>query len=83
MRVQVLLFARAKDLAGAATLALELPDGATVADLRAMLAVTYTRLGEFLPLCAAAVGGEVAADETALTEGAEVAFLPPVSGGEP
>ena len=83
MRVRVLLFARAKDLAGAASLALELPDGATVAGLRRALAMTYTRLGEFLPRCAAAVGGEVASDETALAEGAEVAFLPPVSGGEP
>lgn len=81
MRVRVLLFARARDLAGAASAGLELPEGATVAVLRAALAEAYPRLGEFLPLCAAAVGGEVASDETALADGAEVAVLPPVSGG--
>ena len=81
MRVRVLLFARARDLAGAASLVVELPDGATVAGLRGALATTYTRLGEFLPRCAAAVEGEVASDEIVLAEGVEVAFLPPVSGG--
>ena len=81
MRVRVLLFARARDLAGTASLSLELPDGATVADLRGTLAAAYPRLGEFLPRCAAAVGGEVASDELVLAEGVEAALLPPVSGG--
>jgi molybdopterin converting factor subunit 1 len=81
MRMRVLLFARAKDLAGAASLTLELPPGATVAGLRQALAAAYPRLGEFLPRCAVAVGGEVAPDETPLAEGDEAALLPPVSGG--
>ena len=81
MNVRVLLFARAKDLAGSASLVLELPDGATVAVLRRTLAGKFPRLGEFLPRCAVAVGGEVASDETLLVENAEAALLPPVSGG--
>ena len=81
MIVRVLLFARAKDLAGVGSMSLELPEGATVAELRQALAVTYPRLGEFLPRCAVAVGGEIVGDATALVEGAEVALLPPVSGG--
>jgi molybdopterin converting factor subunit 1 len=81
MRVRVLLFARAKDLAGTASLEVELPDGATVAGLRGALSKSFPRLGEFLPRCAAAVGGEVAAEETVLAAGVEVAWLPPVSGG--
>ena len=81
MRVRVLLFARARDLAGTASLVVELPGCATVAELRAKLTATYPRLGEFLPRCAAAVEGEVASDEIVLAEGVEVAFLPPVSGG--
>lgn len=81
MIVRVLLFARAKDLAGTASMSLELPEGATVASLRQVLATMVPRLGDFLPRCAVAVGGEVASDETPLVEDAEVALLPPVSGG--
>ena len=81
MIVRVLLFARAKDLAGRASLPLELPEGATVAELRRLLVVTDPRLSEFQARCAVAVEGELASDETALTENVEVALLPPVSGG--
>ena len=81
MIVRILLFARAKELAGVASMSLELPEGATVAELRAALTAMNARLGDFLPRCAVAVGGELASDETALAEGVEVAVLPPVSGG--
>ena len=81
MNVRVLLFARAKDLAGTASLSLELPAGATVAGLRQALALAYPRLGEFQARCAVAVGGEVVSDEVVLAEDAEAALLPPVSGG--
>ena len=81
MMVRVLLFARAKDLAGTASLSLELPEDATVGVLRWALAEKYPRLGEFLPRCAVALDGEVASDEAELVEGAEAALLPPVSGG--
>ena len=81
MRVRVLLFARARDFAGTASMSLELPEGATVAGLRLSLAAACPRLGEFLPRCAVAVGGEFASDEAILKEDAEIAVLPPVSGG--
>lgn len=81
MIVRVLLFARAKDLAGVSSMALELPQGATVAVVREALSQAYPRLAEFQGRCAVAVGGEVVSDERALAEGDEVALLPPVSGG--
>ena len=81
MIVRVLLFARAKDLAGRPSLSLELPEGATVAGLRWAMAEACPRLSEFQARCAVAVEGELASDETALRENAEVALLPPVSGG--
>ncbi|MGL4555305.1 MAG: MoaD/ThiS family protein [Gemmataceae bacterium] len=80
MRVEVLLFARARELAGAGSVAVEVPDG-TVAGLRAALAAACPRLGELLPRCTVAVGGEFARDDEAIAPGAEVAVLPPVSGG--
>jgi molybdopterin converting factor subunit 1 len=81
MKVEVMLFARARDLAGAAAVSVEVPQGATVARLREALTAAYPRLGEILPRCTVAVGGDFAREDEAIAVGAEVAVLPPVSGG--
>jgi molybdopterin converting factor subunit 1 len=81
IRVEVKLFARARDLAGPGPLAVELPDGATVASLRSALASRWPALGAFLPRCAVAVNGEFTQEGQALADGDEAAILPPVSGG--
>ena len=81
MTVRVRLFARARDLAGREALDLELPAGATVAALRRELAAACPRLEAILPRCALAVNDEFADDRTPLPARAEVALLPPVSGG--
>jgi molybdopterin converting factor subunit 1 len=79
--VRVKLFARARDLAGTGEVAVDLPPGATVADLRRRLTELYPTLREFLGRCAVAVADEFADDEQAIPVGAEAALLPPVSGG--
>jgi molybdopterin converting factor subunit 1 len=81
MMVEVRLFARAKDLAGADSVRVDLPDGATVADLRRELAARYPALASLLERCAIAVNDEFADDALTLPVPAEVAVLPPVSGG--
>jgi molybdopterin synthase catalytic subunit len=81
MKVAVRLFARAKDLAGAEVVTLDLPEGAYVGDLRRRLAEEYPPLASLLPRSAVAVDNEFAEDGFALRNGAEVALLPPVSGG--
>jgi molybdopterin converting factor subunit 1 len=81
MHVTVRLFARARDLAGADALRLELPDGATVADLRRQLAEERPALAGLVERSAVAVHDEFAANGLALAPDAEVALLPPVSGG--
>ena len=83
MFVHVRLFARARDLAGADVLRVELPDSATVADLRRRLAADYPTLSSLLERSALAVENEFAADSLVLPADAEVALLPPVSGGGP
>jgi molybdopterin converting factor subunit 1 len=81
MNVRVHLFARARDLAGADAVAVELPDGATVADLRRRLGEAHPRLAALLARSAFAVEDEFAGDGQVLHAGGEVALLPPVSGG--
>lgn len=81
MTLRVHLFARARDLAGAETLQVELADGATVADLRRHLVEVCPALTPLLPRCALAVDNEFADDGWPLSPTAEVAVLPPVSGG--
>ena len=79
--ITVKLFAKLRDLAGADAVTLALPDGATVADVRRALADRHPELAGLLARSAVAVDQDIAADETRVTPGAEVAVLPPVSGG--
>jgi molybdopterin converting factor subunit 1 len=81
MMIRVRLFARARDLAGADQLALELPQGATVAELRRCLTLMRPSLKGLLERSAVAVQDEFADDDLVLSADAEVALLPPVSGG--
>ena len=78
----MLSFATALDAVGSAETEHELPDGSTIADLIERLTAAYPNLAPLWPRLAVAVDGEVAADRAApLHDGAEVALLPPVSGG--
>jgi molybdopterin converting factor subunit 1 len=81
MTLHVRLFARARDLAGTEVLAVELPPGATVEELRRRLGHSHPELTSLLPRSAIAVDQEFAPDTLRLREEAEVALLPPVSGG--
>jgi molybdopterin converting factor subunit 1 len=81
MIFNVRLFARARDLGGADRVTVDLPDGATVADMRRRLVALHPQLADLTGKCAVAVDAEFADDGQVLTEGAEIALLPPVSGG--
>lgn len=82
MRVRVLAFATAATALGGTEHSLELDAGATVADLAARLLAAHPALVPLWPRLAIAVAGQLARDPaTPLTEGTEVALLPPVSGG--
>lgn len=80
MRIRTLLFAIYRDLAGTGELELELPNGATAADL-----VRQLRAREGLSRIPAepaiAVNQTYASLSTPLFDGDEVALLPPVAGG--
>lgn len=80
MALVVLYFAGARDAAGAARETLPVAP-ATVGALRRALADAHPRLAPILARSRIAVDQEFAPDEAALRDGAEVAVVPPVSGG--
>ncbi len=80
MAITVLYFAVARDRAGAASEPVD-PAPADVGALRALLASRHEGLARLLPRCRVAVDQEFADDDAPLRDGAEVAILPPVSGG--
>ena len=80
MTVTVLYFAVAREAAGRGEESLaEAP--ATVGALRALLATRHPTLARILPRCRIAVGQEFAGDGDPIPDGAELAVIPPVSGG--
>jgi MoaE-MoaD fusion protein len=81
MKIRLLAFASAGDALGATELELEVPDGSRVADLRVRLDREYPKLGPLWPRLALAVDGRIVSEDAPLVDGAEVALLPPVSGG--
>lgn len=80
--VHVFLFARVREIVGAPQLTVDLPDAATVADLRKELLARHSSLNHLLQRSALAVDGDLVADNHPLHGAAEVAILPPVSGGQ-
>jgi len=81
MQIKALFFASYRDIAGSDELEVELPVGASVADLVVSL---RERGGAWRSLPsdpAVAVNLTYSSLGTPLAEGDEVAFIPPVSGG--
>ncbi|MEA2363021.1 MAG: MoaE-MoaD fusion protein [Thermoleophilaceae bacterium] len=76
MEVTVRLFAMLRERAGAGSLTLELPEGASVRDALDSLA----GIAQDIPLVMA-VNREYASEEQVLDAGDELALIPPVSGG--
>jgi molybdopterin synthase catalytic subunit len=82
MPVVVLYFAAARDAAGTPRERLEAAP-ATVGELRRALADAHPPLARVLARSRIAVDQEFAEDSAPLRDGAEVAVVPPVSGGGP
>jgi len=81
MRVTVRLFARLRDIAGAAELTRDIAQGATIRSVWRQLAGEYPELVQYERSISSAVNADYARMDQVLSDGDEVAFLPPVSGG--
>ncbi len=81
MRVRVELFAGLREVIGRREIEVDLPEGASVGDLREGLARDFPKLTPFLPSLVCAVNQEYRSREYLLQDGDEVALIPPISGG--
>ena len=81
MKIRLLAFASAGDALGATEMELELAEGSRVSDLRARLDEDHPKIVPLWPRLAVAVDGRIVSPGEVLRDGAEVALLPPVSGG--
>lgn len=81
MTVRILLFAGLRERLRGDWVELELPEGATVAQLLAALGERHPALRDLLPPCRVAVEHEFVAADHPVRAGDEVAIIPPVSGG--
>lgn len=80
MKIKILAFGITKDILGGSTVEMQIPTGASVADLRMTLYAQYPALQKLNQL-AIALNTEYAAEEQQIDERDEVVLIPPVSGG--
>jgi molybdopterin converting factor subunit 1 len=81
MRVRVRLFASLREAVGQGEVWLDLPPGATPEDAWRRLCESRPTLAERRRSLSAAVNRRYAPFETALQDGDELVFIPPVAGG--
>jgi len=81
VKVNVRLFAVARELAGADSVELDVSPGAKVAELRRSIVERLPQLAQYGPQLRFAVNTEYADDSTSIPAAAEIACIPPVSGG--
>jgi molybdopterin synthase catalytic subunit/molybdopterin converting factor small subunit len=82
MKIRLKLFGALRDEAGGErALDLSLDEGCSVADLRILLGERWPAVARYGERVAVSVNLEVAAPDVVLSDGDEVALLPPVAGG--
>lgn len=82
MKVQVRLFAAARQLTGADSVDIDVTDSSpTVEQLRSSMMERYPQLSTLLRHAMFAVNAEYVPANSRIPPGAEVACIPPVSGG--
>ncbi|HEX8682314.1 MAG TPA: MoaD family protein [Ardenticatenaceae bacterium] len=82
MQITVRLFAAYREAVGAKTVSLEVEAGATPRQAWEALSQQHERLRAFSATVVCAVNGDYASLNAPLRDGDEVAFLPPVAGGD-
>ena len=81
MRITVQFFSQLKEIVGADELALDIPDGSTVADLLARLYERFSRLEKWDPSILLGIGVNFVGRDHVIRPNDQIAIMPPVQGG--
>lgn len=81
MKIRVLMFGGLSATTGVSEEFLDMPENATAGAVLAWLAASYPEVSPLIPRLSIAVNLETTGQDRILTEGDEVALLPPVAGG--
>jgi molybdopterin converting factor subunit 1 len=81
VRIRVLFFGVLRDVTGLREDSIDVPDGGVAAGVFAHYSSRFPRLGEMSQSIVLAVNQKFCAPSVPLSDGDELAFLPPVSGG--
>jgi molybdopterin synthase catalytic subunit len=81
MKVKILFFASIKERAGISQIEVDLNAGTSVQELKTFLGENYPGLKKVMGNTLTSVNRSFALNEDIIPDGAEVAFFPPVSGG--
>ena len=82
MQIKVKLFAAHRQLLGRREVEMQVAPGATIVDVWRQLKEQYPTMAHLSDTLLAARNHEYAALDSVVAEGDEIAFIPPVSGGE-
>ncbi len=80
MKLKIIAFGVAKDILGASTIVVDVPENMSVANLKTLLEQQYPRL-KVLHSYMVAIDHKYAIDTEILNTNNEIALIPPVSGG--
>ncbi len=83
MNIRLRYFASFREIIGQNEETVTLHEGATIADAKALLLTRFPRLQPMLERSLCAVNRGYVAPETALHDGDELVFIPPMGGGMP
>ena len=81
MNIRMRYFASLREVTSKQEEGLEVPEGASVADVRALLLARYPQLENALARAVCAVNHQYVTADTSIRDGDEVVFIPPVGGG--
>ena len=81
IKIQVLMFAGAKELAGCETLEVAVSEPLQAHGVLAAIGHAVPKLQPLIPSCRLAVDNRYVTDQAVIDEDSVIALIPPVSGG--